>query len=147
MGGLRLHRAAALHLLLTKTTPAPPPPPTGREGPGERVRPSLTSSPWKRKREPAWLVPARGHGWGRLTDLSVELGQRRVPAVHPSPGGQRALRRGCHGLALGAVAAPRQLSAQGAAVLGGGAWGAQEEEEEVSLSVGTPSSMNTSYCS
>lgn len=41
---------------------------------------------------------------GAFTDLSVELRERGITAVHPSAGGQGALGGGGHGLPLGAVA-------------------------------------------
>jgi len=68
-------------------------------------------------------------GGGAFTDLSVKLGERSVAAVHASAGGQRALGGRGHGLPLGPVAAAGQLSAQGAAVLGGGAWAERTEED------------------
>lgn len=64
-----------------------------------------------------------------FTDLSVELRQRGIAAVHASAGGQGALGGRGHGLPLGAVAASRQLPAQSAAVLGGRA--CREEEEKM----------------
>ena len=58
-----------------------------------------------------------------LAHLSVELGERGVPALAASAGRQRALGRGRYGVALGAVAPARELPTQGTAVLRGRAWG------------------------
>ncbi|TNN24682.1 hypothetical protein EYF80_065191 [Liparis tanakae] len=90
----------------------------------DRGAAATMASAWRRSR---WR-PTR-LGGGAFTDLSVKLGERSVAAVHAAAGGQRALGGRGHGLPLGAVAAAGQLSPQGAAVLGGGAWAERKTSE------------------